>query len=150
MLCRVYSLLEPLEMRREWEWKGYIRLVSHTLHQFLSCLIALRNMLVNHTRVKGHECLTSLSKILLISLCSVLEYFYRTSFMVRNFFLIYLISSQLSRDFLHMPTLSRSARTRVWMSTFIRTSSHSQLAKSLDDCPRQEKKPGVKRISRNY
>ncbi len=28
---------------------------SHTLDLFSSCLIALRKMLVNHTRVKGHK-----------------------------------------------------------------------------------------------
>ncbi len=52
----------------EQEWKGYICLISHALNLFLSCLVALTNMSVNHTRVKGHKCLTSLLKLLLITL----------------------------------------------------------------------------------
>ncbi len=40
-------------------------------------------------------------------------------------------------------TSSRSSRTRVWMSTFVHTSSHSHLAKSLDEYPRRDCKPGI-------
>ncbi len=36
-----------------------------------------------------------------------------------------------------------NSRTRVWMFTFVHTSSHSHLAKSLDEYPRQECKPGI-------
>ncbi len=57
----------------------------------------------------------------------------------------FIVSSQLSRDFrqLHLSTLSHSSRTRVWMSTFVRTSSHSQLPKSLNECPRRKCKLGI-------
>ncbi len=39
-------------------------------------------------------------------------------------------------------TLSRSSHTRVWMS-FVRASSHSHLAKSLDKCFQWECIPGI-------
>ncbi len=35
-------------------------------------------------------------------------------------------------------TLSRSSRTRVWMSTVVHISSHSHLIKSLNECLRRE------------
>ncbi len=39
-------------MIQEWEWEGYICFISHALNMFSSCLVALRNMLVNHTEPK--------------------------------------------------------------------------------------------------
>ncbi len=43
----------------------------------------------------------------------------------------------------NVSTLSRSSRTRVWMSTFVCTSSHSHLTKSLYECLPRECKPGI-------
>ncbi len=48
-------------MRREREGEGYICHVCHVLDQFLSCLDALKNMLVNQSRVKGNENVSSAS-----------------------------------------------------------------------------------------
>ncbi len=45
--------------------------------------------------------------------------------------------------------LSCSSRTRVWMSTFVRTSSRSHFTKSLDEHPRWECKPGMKPVCNN-
>ncbi len=44
----------------------------------------------------------------------------------------------------NVSTLSRNSRRRVWMSTFVRNLSRSHIAKSLDEYPRQECKPGIK------
>ncbi len=49
----------------------------------------------------------------------------------------------LSRDFWEL-YLSRSSRTRVWMSTFVHTSSRSQFLESLNEYPARECKPGIK------
>ncbi len=46
----------------------------------------------------------------------------------------------------NVSTLSRSSRTRVWLSTFLRTSSHSHLAQSLDECLSLECKPSIREI----
>ncbi len=46
----------------------------------------------------------------------------------------------------NISTLSCSFRTRVWMSTFVRTLSRSHLAKSLDEYPRWECKPGIRNL----
>ncbi len=43
----------------------------------------------------------------------------------------------------NVSTLSRSSCTRVWMSTFVRTSSRLHLAESLDKYLRQECKPDI-------
>ncbi len=46
-------------------------------------------------------------------------------------------------------TLPRSSRImRVWMPTFVRTSSHSHLTESFDMCLRWESKPGISNTSR--
>ncbi len=42
------------------------------------------------------------------------------------------LSSLVTFPKLHLLTLSHGSRTRVWMSTFVCTSSHSQLAESPD------------------
>ncbi len=47
-----------------------------------------------------------------------------------------------------LSTLSRSSRTRVWMSTFVRTSSHSHLAVSLDKYPWWKCKPSISSATR--
>ncbi len=213
------------ETRREWE--RYICLVSHTLDLFLSHLVALGNMSVNHTQVRKPKCLTSLSKLLWVYSHSVLEYIlvslvsqefifkrpklshflssfttyllwlenflnllswkrwihtsnfkrYKKHWKVDQVQLLLLIagvfvatnrvlsftlarrlnsqrfscycesglSSWLSCDFqdLHLSTLSCSSRTRVWMSTFVHISSHSQLPKSLE-CSGRECKPSIR------
>ncbi len=84
--------------RRERECEGYIRLVYHVLNMFLAHLEALGKMLVNQSRVKGNE---------------------------------------------NVSTLSHSFCTRVWMSAFVRSSSHSHLSKSLVECLWRECKLGI-------
>ncbi len=49
----------------------------------------------------------------------------------------------LSSLFKLRSTLSRSSRTRVWTSTFVRTSSRSHLTESLHECLQWECKPGI-------
>ncbi len=75
------------EIRQKHEWKGYIHLVLYALHFFLSHFVALRKMSVNCTRIKGHECLPSLSKLLLITLLFSSWIFLPSIFYSGKFFL---------------------------------------------------------------
>ncbi len=94
------------------------------------------------------KCLALLLKVLWLYSCSVLKYRLYSRFKNSNAlfqFNIHLdtfsFSSPLSRDFREL-YLSRSSRTRVWMSTFMRTSSRSQFLKSFDEYLQWECKPG--------
>ncbi len=86
------------------------------------------------------KCLASLSKVLWLHSHSVLEPFTDYLLCWEFFF-----SSPLSHDFQEFH-LSHSSCTRVWMSTFVRTLSHSQFLESLDECPRWEYKPGINTV----
>ncbi len=109
------------------------------------------------------ECFALLSKALWLHSCSVLgpftDYLYRGKFLlsitlwlhsrsVLGPFTDYLyrgkffFSSRLFCDFREL-YLSYGSHTRMWMSTFVRTSSHSQFLESLDEYPWQECKPGI-------
>ncbi len=74
------------EMRRERECEGYIHLISHTLNLFSSHLIALIKISVNRTRVKGHECLNSLLKLLSNTLVQFSNIIYLILGRIVNFF----------------------------------------------------------------
>ncbi len=51
----------------------YIGPISHAFDLFLSHFVAPRNMSVNHTRVKGHECLASLLKLVQLRLVALIQ-----------------------------------------------------------------------------
>ncbi len=95
-------------MRQKQERDWYVRLISHFLNLFSSYLVPLRNMLVNPTKSKEMD-VSPEAAVSILSFSSQIDF---TRLMV---------SSRLSHDFreLYLSTLSRSYRTRVWMSTFV-------------------------------